>query len=57
MYEVVNADRLFDYLQLWVDTFNDCACYPLSDECDREHGIDSIDCINKLLDKLGKLGE
>ena len=52
MYEEVNTDRLFDYLQSWVETFNDCACCPLFNECDREHGIDSIDCAGKLLDGL-----
>ena len=57
MYEIVNTDRLFDYLQSWVETFNDCACCPLSNECNREHGIDSIDCVDKLLGKLKELGE
>ena len=57
MYELVTTDRLFDYLQSWVETFNDCACCPLSNECNREHGIDSIDCVDKLLDKLKELGE
>ena len=57
MYEIVNTDRLFDYLQSWVETFNDCACCPLSNECNREYGIDSIDCVDKLLDKLKELGE
>ena len=52
MYEEVNTDRLFDYLQLWVETFNDCACCPLSYQCECEGGIDSTSCADKLLDKL-----
>ena len=52
MYEKVNTDRLFDYLQSWVETFNDCACCPLYDRCEREDGIDSMSCADKLLDKL-----
>ena len=52
MYEEVNTDRLFDYLQSWVETFNDCACCPLSYQCESEDGIDSISCADKLLDKL-----
>ena len=43
MYEEVNTYMLEDWLQMWVDTFNDCACCPLSDRCDREGGIDSIE--------------
>lgn len=57
MYEKVNTDRLFDYLESWVDTFNDCACCPLSNECDREDGIDSMACADKLLDKLKEQGK
>ena len=50
MYEKVNTDSLFDYLQSWVETFNDCACCPLFFRC--EDGIDSTSCAAKLLDKL-----
>lgn len=57
MYEKVNTDRLFDYLESWVDTFNDCACCPLSNECDREDGIDSMACADKLLDNLKEWGK
>lgn len=56
MYEKVNTDCLFDYLESWVDTFNDCACCPLSNECDREDGIDSMVCADKLLDNLKEWG-
>ena len=52
MYEEVNTYMLEDWLQMWVDTFNDCACCPLSDRCDREDGIDSINCGEKLLERL-----
>ena len=52
MYEKINTDSLFDYLQSWVETFNDCACCPLFFQCKREDGIDSISCADKLLDKL-----
>lgn len=52
MYEEVNTNRLLDYLQSWVETFNDCACCPLSDRCESEDGIDSISCAYELLDKL-----
>lgn len=57
MYEKVNTDRLFDYLESWVDAFNDCACCPLSDECDREDGIDSMACADKLLDNMKERGK
>ena len=52
MYEKINTNRLLDYLQSWVETFNDCACCPLSYQCESEDGIDSISCADKLLDKL-----
>ena len=52
MYEEVNTDRLFDYLQSWVETFNDCACCPLYARCEHEDGIDSMSCADKLLDEL-----
>ena len=52
MYEKVNTNSLFDYLQSWVETFNDCACCPLSYQCECEDGIDSTSCADKLLDKL-----
>lgn len=35
MYEEVNILRLIDWLRAWTETFNDCACCPLSNECDR----------------------
>lgn len=54
MYEEINTNLLFDYLQSWVETFNDCACCPLSDRCEREDGIDSTSCADELLDKLRK---
>ena len=57
MYEKVNTDRLFNYLESWVDTFNDCACCPLSNECDCEDGIDSMACADKLLDSLEEWGK
>ena len=52
MYEKINTNSLLDYLQSWVETFNDCACCPLSFQCECEDGIDSISCADKLLDKL-----
>ena len=52
MYEEVNTDRLFDYLQSWVETFNDGACCTLYFRCEREDGIDSMSCADKLLDEL-----
>lgn len=52
MYEKINTNSLFDYLQSWVETFNDCACCPLFYQCEREDGIDSTSCADKLLDKL-----
>ena len=57
MYEKVNVGRLLDYLELWVDTFNDCACCPLFGECDREDGINSMACADKLLDSLEEWGK
>ena len=57
MYEKVNVGRLLDYLESWVDTFNDCACCPLFGECDREDGINSMACADKLLDSLEEWGK
>lgn len=57
MYEKVNVGRLLDYLESWVDTFNDCACCPLYGECDREDEINSMACADKLLDSLEEWGK
>lgn len=50
MYEEVNTLRLIDWLRAWVETFNDCACCPLSNECDRRST--SYECADALLEKL-----
>lgn len=53
MYVEVNGDRLTDCLESWVETFDDCACCPLYSQClDIEdiHGIDIIDCAEKIKD-------
>lgn len=50
MYEEVNTLRLIDWLRAWVETFNDCACCPLSNECDRRSI--SYECVDDLLEKL-----
>lgn len=50
MYEEVNVLRLIDWLRAWTETFNDCACCPLFNKCDRR-GI-SYDCADDLLEKL-----
>lgn len=52
MYEKINTDCLHDYLESWVETFNDCACCPLSNQCGSKDGIDSFVCADRLLDKL-----
>lgn len=52
MYEKVNTDRLHEYLESWVETFNDCACCPLSNQCDSEDGIDILQCADDLLERL-----
>ena len=53
-WEEIDTFTLEDWLQEWVDTFNDCACCPLSVQCDCEGGIDSINCGEKLLGRLKK---
>ena len=50
MYEEVNTLRLIDWLRAWMKTFNDCACCPLSNECDRRNI--SYKCADDLLEKL-----
>ena len=46
----VNENRLNTILQDFVETFNDCACCPLSNECDRRSI--SYECADDLLEKL-----
>ena len=46
----VNENRLDTILQDFVETFNDCACCPLSNECDRLSI--SYECADDLLEKL-----
>ncbi len=50
MYIEVNAERLIECLESWVETFNDCACCPMYSECldDDIQGIDIIDCAEKI---------
>ena len=50
MYEEVNTLCLIDWLRAWTETFNDCACCPLSDQCDRRSI--SYECADDLLEKL-----
>ena len=50
MGERVNVLCLIEWLRAWTETFNDCACCPLSNKCDRR-GI-SYDCADDLLEKL-----
>ena len=50
MYEEVDTLRLIDWLRSWTETFNDCACCPLSNECDRRSI--SYECADDLLEKL-----
>ena len=46
----VNENRLDTILQDFVETFNDCACCPLSDQCDRRSI--TYECADDLLERL-----
>mgnify|MGYP004478665699 FL=1 len=50
MGERVNVLYLIEWLRAWTETFNDCACCPLSDQCDRRNI--SYECADDLLEKL-----
>lgn len=50
MYEEVDTLRLIDWLRSWAETFNDCACCPLSDRCDRRSI--TYECADDLLERL-----
>ena len=47
----VNENRLDTILQDFVETFNDCACCPISEGCKRR-SINSLQCADDLLEKL-----
>lgn len=45
----VNENRLNTILQDFVETFNDCACCPLTFDCGRNNaGIDCYECAEQL---------
>lgn len=45
----VNENRLNTILQDFVETFNDCACCPLTFDCERDNaGIDCYECAEQL---------
>lgn len=45
----VNENRLDTILQDLVETFNDCACCPLTFDCERDNaGIDCYECAELL---------
>jgi hypothetical protein len=45
----VNENRLDTILQDFVETFNDCACCPLTFDCERDNaGIDCYECAELL---------
>lgn len=45
----VNENRLNTILQDFVETFNDCACCPLTFDCGRDNvGIDCYECAEQL---------
>ena len=47
----MNEDNLAYLLEMLVDSFNDCACCPLTFRCREEDwngGIDSVECAKKL---------
>jgi hypothetical protein len=44
MWLKVKNSKIIYLLDSWIEGFNDCACCPLSMECDQEQ----TDCINNL---------
>lgn len=49
----VNENRLDTILQDFVETFNDCACCPLTFDCERDNaGIDCYECAEQLKEWL-----
>lgn len=49
----VNENRLNTILQYFVETFNDCACCPLTFDCERDdEGINCYDCAEQLKEWL-----
>lgn len=50
MGERVNVLCLIEWLRAWTETFNDCACCPLSNKCGRRSI--SYECADDLLEKL-----
>lgn len=45
----VNENRLDTILQNFVESFNDCACCPLTFDCERDNeGIDCYECAELL---------
>jgi hypothetical protein len=45
----VNENRLDTILQSFVESFNDCACCPLTFDCERDNkGVDCYDCAELL---------
>lgn len=45
---VVNRNALREIIENMVDSFNDCACCPLSYDCKHE-GDMSLQCVNDIL--------
>lgn len=49
----INENRLDTILQDFVETFNDCACCPLTFDCERDNaGIDCYECAEQLKEWL-----
>lgn len=52
----VNENRLDTILQSFVESFNDCACCPLTFDCERDNeGVDCYECA-ELLKKMAHGG-
>ena len=51
----VNTEHLTECIESWVETFDDCACFPLMFDCQEDEdirGIDCIECSEKIIDWL-----
>lgn len=49
-WEEIDTYTLEEWLQSWVETFNDCACCPLSNDCERRSI--TLECAEDLLGRL-----
>ena len=44
----VNEEKLKEVVEFWVESFNDCACFPFEFTCLRE-GIDVTECADDII--------